>query len=73
MNFSIESDPNLFKQDISHDAWKEATEKEYDALIKNGTCKLLDHPYRTKPIGCQWVYKNKYKEMVHLINTKWGL
>eukprot|EP00253_Pinus_taeda_P017646 PITA_17646 len=35
--------------------------KEYDALIKNDTWKLVDPPFGTKPIGCKWVYKNKYK------------
>eukprot|EP00253_Pinus_taeda_P028590 PITA_28590 len=35
--------------------------KEYDALINNGTWKLVDPPLGTKPIGCKWVYKNKYK------------
>ena len=36
-------------------------QKAYDALIKNGTWKLVDPPLGTKPIGCKWVYKNKYK------------
>eukprot|EP00253_Pinus_taeda_P025567 PITA_25567 len=36
-------------------------QKEYDALIKNGTWKLVDPPLGTKPIGSKWVYKNKYK------------
>eukprot|EP00253_Pinus_taeda_P026080 PITA_26080 len=36
-------------------------QKEYDALIKNDTWKLVDPPFGTKPIGCKWVYKNKYK------------
>eukprot|EP00253_Pinus_taeda_P003330 PITA_03330 len=36
-------------------------QKEYDALIKNGTWKLVDPPFGTKPIRCKWVYKNKYK------------
>eukprot|EP00253_Pinus_taeda_P015840 PITA_15840 len=36
-------------------------QKEYDALIKNDTWKLVDPPLGTKPIGCKWVYKNKYK------------
>eukprot|EP00253_Pinus_taeda_P014238 PITA_14238 len=35
--------------------------KEYGALIKNGTWKLIDPPLGTKPIGCKWVNKNKYK------------
>eukprot|EP00253_Pinus_taeda_P031442 PITA_31442 len=36
-------------------------QKEYDALIKNEAWKLVDPPSGTKPIGCKWVYKNKYK------------
>jgi len=35
---------------------------EYDALIKNGTWRLVDPPASFKPIGCKWVYKIKYKE-----------
>eukprot|EP00253_Pinus_taeda_P020165 PITA_20165 len=37
-------------------------QKEYDALIRNGTWKLVDLPLGTKPIGCKWVDKNKYKD-----------
>jgi len=36
-------------------------QKEYESLIENGTWKLVDPPNGTKPIGCKWVYKNKYK------------
>eukprot|EP00253_Pinus_taeda_P026112 PITA_26112 len=54
-------EPTSFKEVISHDEWKEAMQKEYDALIKNGTWKLVDPPLGTKPIGCNWLYKNKYK------------
>eukprot|EP00253_Pinus_taeda_P025136 PITA_25136 len=36
-------------------------QKEYDALIKNDTWKLVDPPFGTKPIGRKWVYENKYK------------
>jgi hypothetical protein len=36
-------------------------QKEYDALIKNGTWKLVDPPFGKKPIGCKWVFKNKYR------------
>jgi hypothetical protein len=35
--------------------------KEYDALIKNGTWKLVDPPFRTKPINYKWVFENKYR------------
>jgi hypothetical protein len=35
--------------------------KEYDALIKNGTCRLVDPSIGIKPIGSKWIYKSKYK------------
>ena len=35
--------------------------KEYDALIKNGTWRLVDPPASLKPIGWKWVYTVKYK------------
>ena len=36
-------------------------QREYDALIKNGTWRLVNPPIGTKLIGCRWIYKNKYK------------
>ena len=36
-------------------------QREYDALIKNGTWRLVTPPIGTKPIGCKWIYKNEYK------------
>eukprot|EP00253_Pinus_taeda_P030787 PITA_30787 len=53
--------PTSFKEAASHDEWKEEMKKEYGALIKNDTWKLVDPPLRAKPIGCKWVYKKKYK------------
>eukprot|EP00253_Pinus_taeda_P021376 PITA_21376 len=61
LNMSTDFEPTSFKEAASHDAWKEAMQKEYGALINNGTWKLVDPPFGTKPIGCKWVYKNKYK------------
>jgi transposase InsO family protein len=61
LNLSTNFEPTSFEEVASHDEWKEAMQKEYDALIKNGTWKLVDPPFRTKPIGCKWVFKNKYK------------
>eukprot|EP00253_Pinus_taeda_P029118 PITA_29118 len=61
LNLSTDFEPTSFKEAASHDEWKGAMQKEYDALIKNDTWKLVDPPFGTKPIGCKWVYKNKYK------------
>ena len=61
LNLSTDFEPNSFKESTSHDEGKEEMQKEYDALIKNGTWKLVDSPLGTKPIGYKWVYKDKYK------------
>eukprot|EP00253_Pinus_taeda_P033317 PITA_33317 len=61
LNLSTNFEPTSFKEDASHDEWKEVMQKEYDSLINNGTWKPIDHPLGTKSIGCKWVYKNKYK------------
>eukprot|EP00253_Pinus_taeda_P004500 PITA_04500 len=61
LNLSTDFEPTSFKEAASHDEWKEVMQKEYDALIKNDTWKLVDPPLGIKPIGCKWVYKNKYK------------
>jgi len=60
-HFSMDFEPTSFKEAASHDEWKEELQKEYDALIKNATWKLVGPPLGTKPIGCKWVYKNMYK------------
>lgn len=61
LNLSTGLEPTSSKEIASHDEWKESMQKEYDALIKNGTWKLVNPPLGTKLIGCKWVYKNKYK------------
>jgi hypothetical protein len=43
---------------------------DYDVLIKNGMWKLVDSPFGTKPIGCKWVFKNKYKSIGSLDKNK---
>jgi len=61
LNLSTYFEPNSLKESASHDEWKESMQKEYDALIKNGTWKMVDPPLGTKPIGCKWFYKKKFK------------
>lgn len=48
---STNFEPNSFKEVASHDEQKEATQKEYDTLIKNITWKLVGPPFGTKAIG----------------------
>jgi hypothetical protein len=61
LNLCTNLELTSFEETTYHDEWKEAMVKEYDAPIKNGTWKLLDHPFKTKPIDCKWVFKNKYR------------
>eukprot|EP00253_Pinus_taeda_P027795 PITA_27795 len=61
LNVSTYFEPNSFKESTYRYEWKEVMQKEYDALIKNGTWKLVDPPLGTKIIGCKWVLRNKYK------------
>lgn len=49
--FSIDCEPTCFEEDASYDQWKDAMQKEYYALIKNDTWRLLDAPVGIKPIG----------------------
>ena len=60
-NLSANFEPTSFEEASTRVEWKEAIHNEYDALMKNGTWKLVDPPVGTKPIGCKWVYKNKYR------------
>jgi hypothetical protein len=53
LNLSTNFEPTSFEEATSHDEWKEAMQKEYDALIKNGMWKLVDPPFETKPISCR--------------------
>ena len=42
LNLSTDFEPTSFKEATSHNEWKEAMQKEYDALIKNDTWKLVE-------------------------------
>jgi hypothetical protein len=61
LNLSTKLEPGSFKEDDSYDEWKESMQKEYDALINNGTWKLVDPPFGTKPISFKWVFNNRYR------------
>jgi hypothetical protein len=61
LNFSVVNERTTFEEAISCNEWKDAMQKEYDALIKNGTWSLVDPPISIKPIGSKWIYKSKYK------------
>eukprot|EP00253_Pinus_taeda_P032277 PITA_32277 len=51
LNLSTDFEPTSYKEVTSHGEWKEAMQKEYDALIKNDTWKLVDPTLRTKQLS----------------------
>jgi len=61
LNLLANYEPTYFEEVDSHDERREVMQKVYDSLIKNETWKLADPLFGTKPIGCKWIYKNKYK------------
>jgi len=61
LKFSTNFKQTSFNEVSSHDEWKEVMQEEYDAIINNGTWKLVDPPFGTKLINCKWVFKNKHK------------
>ena len=51
LNLSANFEPISFIEVDACDEWKETMQNEYDALIKNGTWKLVDPPIGLVPIG----------------------
>ena len=58
LNLNFFNEPISFQEAVTSDVWRSAMQREYDALIKNGTWRLVDPPIGTKLIGCKWIYKN---------------
>ena len=40
--------------------WLQAMHDEYNALLRNKTWTLTSLPPGAKPVGCKWLFKNKY-------------
>ncbi|XP_075095257.1 uncharacterized protein LOC142173543 [Nicotiana tabacum] len=55
------TEPYSYQQAASIPAWKEAMQKEFEALEANNTWSIIELPQGKKPIGCKWIYKIKYK------------
>eukprot|EP00253_Pinus_taeda_P029221 PITA_29221 len=73
LNLSTDFEPTSFKEAASHNAWKEAMQKEYDALIKNGTWKLVDLHLEPNQLDSSGSTRTSTKLMAHLTSTNLGL
>lgn len=50
--------------------WQSAMKCEYDALISNGTWKLVDRPKGGNVVKCKWVFKKKFDSSGHFERFK---
>jgi len=58
---SFIEEPQHYREAVSDPGWREAMEKEIQALNANNTWKIVSLPPGKKPIDCKWVYQAKYK------------
>lgn len=54
-------EPSTYKQAVLHSHWRDAMNRELDALKNNNTWRLMPLPLGKKAIGSKWVYRIKYK------------
>lgn len=59
MSLSSESEPIRFDDAVKHRCWREAMNREIEALIMNRTWDVVHTPPHVRPIGCKWIYKIK--------------
>ena len=56
-----ETEPSSFSIASKSLQWREAMDKEFSALLHNGTWSLVSPPSNANIVGCRWVYKIKKK------------
>ena len=54
-------EPKSYWEAASNPGWKEAMDKELEALNVNNTWEIVSLPSGKRPIDCKWVYKAKCK------------
>ena len=60
-NIIEHQEPQSYSQAMKSVQWRDAMEKEIQALESNNTWSLSSFPEGKSPIGCKWVYKIKYR------------
>ena len=54
-------EPASVEEAIADPSWRAAMQVEYDRIVKNNTCELVEWQAKRKVIGTKWVWKVKYK------------
>ena len=55
------TEPQSYWEAASDPGWKEAMDRELEALNVNNTWEIVSLPEGKRPIDCKWVYKAKYR------------
>lgn len=53
-------EPLNFEQANKHKEWRDAMKEEYDSIMKNETCELIELPKNKVSIGSKWLFKFKF-------------
>lgn len=59
--FSTDIEPKTFEEAVKDQRWLHAMQQEVQALEENGTWKVVPLLAGKNIVGCEWVYKIKYK------------
>ncbi|GJU84366.1 ribonuclease H-like domain-containing protein [Tanacetum coccineum] len=54
-------EPKSYFEASKYPHWTDAMNQEIDALLRNGTWKIVDLPKGRKAIGSKWIYKIKFR------------
>ncbi|KAK3005699.1 hypothetical protein RJ639_017625 [Escallonia herrerae] len=57
---NVDHEPTSFSEAVKDERWREAMQREIQALKNNETWEIEDLPPGKKALGCKWVYKIKY-------------
>lgn len=60
-SLTSKADPKNFNQAVTDENWVKAMNLELEALESNGTWEITVLPENKRAIGCQWLYKTKYR------------
>ena len=57
--FDVDEPNNIKEAYNGHNAmqWKNATDEEYNSLMKNHTWDLVELPEGKNIVGCKWIFK----------------
>ncbi|GKB14076.1 ribonuclease H-like domain-containing protein [Tanacetum coccineum] len=58
---NVRREPKSYFEASKYPHWTDAMNQEMDALLRNGTWKIVELPEGRKSIGCKWIYKIKFR------------